>query len=316
MTRPTATLRRLERILVMVPWLLDQPGVGIDEVAERFDVDREELLDDLDLLGYCGLPGYGGGDLIETSVFGDQVEVRMAHYFKRPLRLSVREAVTLLLAARALGGVEGLPESAPLTRAAEALERLLGAEAGAGARIAIDLAAAGDEHVPELRDAIHRRRVVRLTYRSGDGRTTTREVEPWTLAAVGGAWYLQGHCRLAGGPRDFRLDRIRELDATGQAADAPPEVIPPPVYRPAHGDPSVVLDLAPAARWVIEWAVVDAVEPARDDRTRVTLRTADLDWAARMVLRLGADAAVVAPAELAVRVGELARATLERYRRS
>jgi predicted DNA-binding transcriptional regulator YafY len=67
---------------------------------------------------------------------------------------------------------------------------------------------------------------------------------------------------------------------------------------------------------VADWAVVDAVEPARDDRTRVRMRTADLDWAARVVLRLGAAAAVVAPAELAVRVGELARATLGRYRPS
>jgi predicted DNA-binding transcriptional regulator YafY len=119
----------------MVPWLLERGGAGVDELVERFGGTREEILGDLDTLGYCGLPGYGGGDLVEVTVFGDRVSVRMADFFSRPLSLSVKEAIALLLSARALATVDALPESGPLDRAAAKLEALLGAEAAvAGGR--------------------------------------------------------------------------------------------------------------------------------------------------------------------------------------
>jgi predicted DNA-binding transcriptional regulator YafY len=314
MSRPSRTLQRLERVLTLVPWLLDHPGAHIDDVARQFDVPAEELLGDLDLLGYCGLPGYGGGDLVEVSVVGGAVTVRMADFFRRPLRLSIREAVTLLLAARALGAVEGLAEAPGLRGAAAKLERLLSATAGEQQpQLLVDVSAVGEEHLGALREAVADNRVVRLTYRSASrAAVTEREVEPSALVGAGGAWYLQGYCRTARGPRDFRLDRIRDLTVT-QERFAERQVVPgPPVYRPEPADPEVVLDLGPRAWWAAEWAVVEAVED-RGDTRRVHLRTRDLEWAARLVLRLAGAARVVGPESLAERVAHLARSTRTRY---
>lgn len=307
------TLRRLERVLTMVPWLLDHPGAALDVIAHRFGATPGDVLADLDVLGYCGLPGYGGGDLIEVRLLGDRVSVHMADYFRRPLRLTVREAVTLLLAAQALAGVAALPESGPLARAAGRLERLLGADTGRGAAVTVELAEPADEHLATLRRAVDTGEVVRLTYRSeSKAETTEREVEPWSLTAAGGAWYLQGWCRLADGPRDFRVDRIRAAAATGEAAPPPAADPDPPVYRPAPGDPVVVLDVGPGGAWVADWIVVDEVSE-HGDRRRVRFRAANLYWAARLVLRLSGHAAVVSPPELAVAVADLAAATLARY---
>jgi predicted DNA-binding transcriptional regulator YafY len=329
-SRPTRTLQRLERILAMVPWLLDHPGVPVAEVVERFGVTRRQLAEDLDVLGYCGLPGYGGGDLVEASIVGDRVSVRMADFFRRPLRLSLREAMTLLLAARALASVGSLPEAGDLGRAAGKLQAALTGSpsrgpgrpppggAGAGldeARLAIVLRAPGDEYVPDLRRAVDQQRVVHLVYRSASkAETTERDVEPWALVGAGGAWYLQGHCRLARAPRDFRLDRIRELAVTDErfaGRSSPSEA--PPAYRPRRDDVEVVLELCPEAAWIGEEAVLDSVEK-RGDVTLVTLRARELDWAARLVIRLGGGAAVVSPRELAERVEYLADQTLRRYR--
>ena len=152
----SSTLARLERILVLVPWLLDHPGVELDEVVERFAVPRGELLHDLDVLGYTGLPGYGGGDLVEVTVADDRVTVRLADFFARPLTLTLREAVTLLLAASALSAVPGLPESPALQRALAKLEAALGSQP----RLAIRLAAPGDELLGLLREAIESHRLV------------------------------------------------------------------------------------------------------------------------------------------------------------
>ncbi|MBA3372924.1 MAG: WYL domain-containing protein [Actinomycetota bacterium] len=310
MSRPTPTLARLERILTMVPWLLDNPGVSVDEVGERFGASREELADDLDVLGYCGLPGYGGGDLVEAWLVGDRVTVRMADFFSRPLRLSLREALTLLLAARALGSVEGLAESGALRRAVSKLQVLLG---GDEAKLAVDLSAPGDELLGVLRHAVDDGEVLRLVYRSASkAQTTQRDVEPWAVVGWGGSWYLQGWCRLATAPRDFRLDRIRSLEPTGERVTGQRAGGVPPVYQPSVDDIEVVLDLAPRAAWVAEWLVVDAVE-GHDGVHRVRLRTANLDWVARLVVQLGGAAMVVQPAALTIRVIQLASATLRRY---
>lgn len=294
----------------MVPWLLDNPGVTLDEISERFGAPRSELTEDLDILGYCGLPGYGGGDLVEVSIVGERVSVRMADFFSRPLTLSLREAVTLLLAGRALASVEGLPESAALARAVGSLERALGSGA---ARVTVDLASEGDQWLSAARDAVAQGRVVHLVYRSAKAETTERDVEPWAVVGAAGAWYLQGYCRAVNGARDFRLDRIKDLRVTGERAPEPPADRPaPPVYRPQPGDIAVTLDLQPSAWWVAEWAVVDADETKRS-RRRITMRTPSLEWAARLVLQLGGQAAVVEPPELSQRVADLAKTTLANY---
>lgn len=311
----TTTLQRLERILVLVPWLLEHPGVDLDEVTARFDVSRDELLRDLDVLGYCGLPGYGGGDLVEVGVVGDRVTVRLADFFRRPLTITRREALGLLLAARALAAVPGLPESADLTAALVKLEAALGTEA----QVAIDLTAPGDRHLPELRRAVEQRRIVHLRYRSRSKQEhTERDVEPWALVGAGGAWYLQGWCRSAGAPRDFRLDRVVALTVTdrdaGPVPDGPPE---PPAYAPAEGDAEVVLDLDPVVWWLPERLVVDRIEDRAEgagEVRRVTLRTPELEWVARLVLARSPAVRVVSPPALAARVAVLAEGMLAHYR--
>ncbi|MPZ89259.1 MAG: WYL domain-containing protein [Nitriliruptorales bacterium] len=308
MSRP-GTLERLERILVLVPWLLDHPGVEIDEVTQRFGMTRADLVRDLDVLGFCGLPGYGGGDLIQTNIFGDRVSVRLADFFRRPLRLSVRQALSLLLAARALADVPGVAESEDLLRAARRLEDLLGAEP----RVAVDLSAPGDDHLPLLREAVERRRVVRLRYRSRSKQETTqRDVEPWAVLGAHGAWYLQGWCRLAAAPRDFRLDRIVAAHLTEAEAAPAPDRPPPPAYRPAEGDLEVVLDLRREAWWLPERSVVDEVRQIGEIQ-RVRLRTPSLEWVARLVLGRAPAIQVVQPPDLAERVRILADQTLARY---
>lgn len=308
------TLARLRRLLVMVPWLLDHPGAEVEEVAERFGVTAGDVLDDLDVLGYCGLPGYGGGDLIEVTVSGGQVVLRMAEFFARPLALSVREGLALLLAARATRDSGVLPQpTAALDSAIAKLERHLGGQAGLP--VVLDIEAGGQDLLSRLMPAVADQRVVRITYRSASKEETTqREVEPWALRSTRGAWYLQGHCRLAGEGRAFRLDRIRDLVVTDEAAPAPPEDQPPaPEYRPAPDDPVVVLDVDAASAWISDQVVLSDKRTLDDGRVRLTFQAATLDWAAALVTRLGAGATVVGPAALSDLVSERARAVLATY---
>ncbi|MDQ4027963.1 MAG: hypothetical protein M3214_07955, partial [Actinomycetota bacterium] len=73
--------RRLRRILVMLPYAIRHPGISVDDLSRKFSVRRQELIDDLNLVFLCGLPGYGPGDLIDVTLDEDHVYVRMADYF-------------------------------------------------------------------------------------------------------------------------------------------------------------------------------------------------------------------------------------------
>jgi predicted DNA-binding transcriptional regulator YafY len=299
----------------MVPWLLEHPGAELQEIADRFEVTQAQLADDLDVLGYCGVPGYGGGDLVEVSIFGGRVTVRMADFFRRPLRLSLREALTLLLAGRALESVQAPSQSAELQRALAKVERALGSPVTP--TLAIDLSGPGEEHLPVLRTAVATEQVVHVIYRSGSkAETTERDVEPWALTGFRGAWYLQGWCRLAEAPRDFRLDRIRAVALTGEPIPADrPRRQASPIYMPSAEHETVVLDLRRPAWWVAEWVVCERVEePRPQEIRRITMRTSQLEWIVRLLLRLGEHVEAVAPPDLTARVTRLARETLDRYR--
>jgi predicted DNA-binding transcriptional regulator YafY len=69
-----------------------------------------------------------------------------------------------------------------------------------------------------IQEAITARHVLRITYRDRHDRETTRDVEPVAFAATRTEWYLMAWCRLRGGARAFRVDRIRAAGDTGELA--------------------------------------------------------------------------------------------------
>ena len=97
MARPSAT-DRLARILSMVPWIASQDSPRIDEVCERFEITREELVADLDVVFVVGLYPYTPESLIEVILDEDHVSIDYTNFFERPLRLSKDEALAILAA--------------------------------------------------------------------------------------------------------------------------------------------------------------------------------------------------------------------------
>src|SRR5438128_344796 len=59
---------RLQRLLLVVPYLVTHPGAGTEELTRLFNISKKDLLSDLNLLFVSGLPPYGPGDLIEVDI--------------------------------------------------------------------------------------------------------------------------------------------------------------------------------------------------------------------------------------------------------
>ncbi|WP_230466025.1 hypothetical protein [[Actinomadura] parvosata] len=93
---------RLPRLLALVPYLMSHPGAQVGEVADVFGLSEKQLIDDLQLVWMCGLPGHTPGDLIDVSWDGGEIIIDNADTIARPLRLGIDEASALLVALRML----------------------------------------------------------------------------------------------------------------------------------------------------------------------------------------------------------------------
>lgn len=306
---------RFRRLLTLVPFVIQHPGVRVTEVCERFGIPRAQLTADLNLLLMCGLPGYGPGDLIEAFVDGSRVWIRLADYFSRPLRLTAAEGLLLYAGARALAAA-GVGDQA-LERAVHRLERALGPDVLS--RVSVQLEGAGE--LALVRAALMEHRRLHLVYyaHSRDA-TTERDVDPWALFLSAGRWYLVGWCHKVQDERIFRLDRIRAVSVLDAPAAIPADVDLSKyesLYVQGPRDVAVILDLAPqAVGWVAESYPLDAQEPRDDGWVRVRLSAGGTAWLEKLLLRLGPQARVVAPQDLADRTRQLACRLAERYRRS
>ena len=70
--------------------------------------------------------------------------------------------------------------------------------------------------IDRLHAAIEGQLVLHLVYRDEAGQASTRDVEPLCLAFWGGKWTLGSWCRLRSAFRNFRPDRVDNLEATGE----------------------------------------------------------------------------------------------------
>ena len=290
-------LERLRRLLAIVPWVVEQDGPLIDEVAARFDYDREELLDDLEkILFFVGIYPFTPDCLIEVWLTEDRVWIRYADWFRRPLRLSMPEIATLLAAGTTVVGL--LPRSpnddAELGPLERALAKLSVLTEGSDRTVEIRLGTTGSL-LGTVREAVSNREALEVEYHSFHrDEVGTRVVEPHRYYADKGHWYLVGYCRSAGAQRSFRLDRIRSCEPTGERFTSPEEGAGGPEGIPLDGGlPEVVLELDPEARWVVDEYPHAGVEETSVGRLKLRLPVASERWLERLLVRLGSHATVL-----------------------
>ncbi len=285
------------RMLTMVPWFLERPGASVAEAAQAFGVPPRTIRRDLSHLDFCGLPGLGGGALFDVTLEQDRVVVSMADELRRPLRLTPREALRLVLSLQAVD--EAFGDELPSLRSA--IDKIRHA-ADLPAHAAVAVGEDTDRSwLGTLRDAMRSHHQVQLSYQGRhDGAPRSRVVDPWQLDVTPDGWYLHGHDHDAGDHRVFRLDRVADLTVLDDAIahprpDAP---LPEPRYEPGEDAVEVVVRLGPGARWLAD--AVDHDELVDDgEHLQVRFRTDAPQWVARLLL-MGAPAVeVVAPAEIA-----------------
>ena len=310
-------LAQLPRLLSLVPYLLQHPGVQTAEAAAVFGVTEDQLRRDLNLLWVCGLPGHGPGDLIDLEFEGDTITLFEPAGVTRPLRLAVDEALALLVALRTLSETPGLADRDAVDRALAKVEEAAGSAASPSQRV--EVALEGEEMVlPVVREALDRGRRLHLAYYvPGRDETTERDVDPMRLLLVDGRSYLEAWCRRVEAVRLFRLDRVVSialLDVPAELPEAATERdISQGLFQPSAADVLVAIALGPGAQWVADYYPCESVEDLGDGTLVARLRTPETSWVVRLALRLGSSARVIEPPDLAAQVRTAAREALSAY---
>lgn len=241
-----------------------------------------------------------------------------------PMTFSADEALALAIGLRAAREL-GLQGALPAIASTQAkLDRVMPDAQrqriqAVNASVALDIGrngthgSAGNELLTLSAAAAASQRVA-LHYRDRDGRSSERELHPYGIAYRAGAWYLVAWCRLRGGLRSFRLDRITGVQA-----------LPATFARPADFDVLAYLDHTLARlprRHEVTVLLGDAGDPApRLDPSlgepmadpqgwRLEAQVDDLDWMARELARQPVRVRVLAPAALRERLAAHARRLL------
>lgn len=317
---PRATAaEQLRRILYVLPAAAREEGASLEELADRLGVPEERVLRDLqEVTSRSFYQRPGQAERLQIAIDGGRVSMWTAGEFRRPVKLSPREALALDLALRAHAAADGSLDGGPAARLA--LARRLEAELAVAPpeevarHVAVERQAADareEEILGTLFRAARDRRCCRLRYlSSGAEEPSTRTVEPWLMVHADGRWYAVSRCRTAEGVRFFRADRVLEAEPLEEAFEVPGDFDPSEflddghLYRAGDEVQVTVRYGRRVARWVRERGPVEETD---DGSVVVTHSVSDPAWVVRHVLRYGPDAEVVDPPDVRRRVARAAR---------
>ena len=292
--------RRLKRVLNLVPFLANNPGVPVKTVCDVFGLGRGEFMEAVHEMLLFGTPPYSPMDYVTVWVEKGRVTLVNADFLTKPLRLTVAEAVSLkVMIDDFLRQSPGVFEEEAGSLGAK-VDGILGRRAPEIGRTS---SARGKMSV--LEQALAESRSVRISwYNRAEDAITERTVDPLAIVDIEGLWYLVGYCHLRGAQRAFRTDRIREAALLDEHFERP-EGFDLRKYRKSEmffptgsEKPARVRFSAECSRWAGERFGNRIVERRRDGVVVCEFPVADATWISDLVVEYAPEATLLGPKDV------------------
>lgn len=202
MAKRSTPMEKAARLLDLVPFLYKNQGISIDQLAEEFNVDRDEILSDLNTLWMCGETRF---DLIELEFDSGFVYIRNAQAINLVRSLSSQEMISIFFGLDLLRDELG-NQRPDLIKEIESLKSKINPElsskVSANPAVSASLLEAIDK-------AIASRSLLEIEYHSvADDKYSKRLISPIEKVRRDGHDFLIAFCSVADSRRTFRLDRI------------------------------------------------------------------------------------------------------------
>jgi proteasome accessory factor C len=303
MVKSAATpLEQTARLLDLVPFLLSHQGISLVDLAKHFKVDSDVMIDDLNTLWMCGLPGYTPLELIDLAFDSGFVTIRNAAPLAYVRTMSSAEIVALAL------GLDLLRENTEHLDAEhndriENLAKKLRDQIGVHISIASSPTTA---HRSTISASIARRVPVEMTYYSSSSdQETKRIVTVYDFFSDNDVEYFQGYCHSSKGMRTFRIDRVVAISLT-QSLDVIPDV-------QARNNESIRVG---ATVRTLDRASAEAFGLAFTDLRlggSVSLQAFSLEWLIRSIMASAGSLVVDDPQEIARAIRQSIDSTMALY---
>ena len=308
--QPSSPIAKAARLLDLVPYINTHQGISVKDLAKEFSISTEELLDDLNTLWMCGLPGYTPLELIDLSFESGYVSIRNAEILQKVRLLTKEELVVVAI------GLDFLRESISKDRV-----DLIAAIASLQIKIKSligDIAQASptvdSAHRAVILRAIKERKDLEIEYHSLiRDEVSTRAVTPLELGEDKGIEVLLAYCSKALGFRTFRLDNVKQarlLDSSQMISDAKSDS--EELFRAKCKVNSRLRTTF--ERFRLETALATAPSVDSGKAVSVEVTSFSRDWLVRNFMSTLANTEITEPAELAKAVGQKSQATLELYK--
>ena len=305
------SVEQVARMLTEIPYIQDNPGISVAEVARVFSVSEDQVEKDVTAAVFCGLPGGYPSDLIDVDldVMDDEGSLYMHNPtpLGRPVRLTSAEAASLQVGLMAVRSVAD-------PRTVEAIDSLLKKISAESGSVEVNTAS-GDEAIRAvIAGAIAGAEQVELTYDGvARGSTTHPRVDPGQILTRDGVAYVMGYDVMGAGWRTYRLDRIADVRLTGEPAGSHGQVPGPDEWAASlAAGASVRLTVTDQAAWIAEYYPISRVEKA-EGATQIDLNIVDPAFLVRLLLSLGDEVLDVEPNDCAIVAANLAREALKAY---
>ena len=290
-----------------------------EDLAASFETSKRTIYRDIQALCESGVPVIAQPGSGYSLVDG---------YFLPPVSFSTDEATMLLL------GSEFVADNfdAQYREAAHSASRKIEAVVSEKLRAEVDYLRSSIAFVPasvlsgsaaagfllQLRRAIIERRTIRFLYHtrySDDGSSARRirEADPYGLLHYADSWYFIGHCHLRNDIRNFKVNRIYDLEVLEKAFERPPNFrMEPPEDDSRHLVVRALFDrdVAPWVREMRSFYVTDMEE--RPDGLLVSMRVRVENEVIHWLLSWGGQVRILEPESVRRRLVEEAKKMLEK----
>lgn len=313
-------MNRTDRLLAIVLELQRNGARRAEDLAATFETSKRTIYRDIQALCESGVPVVAQAGIGYSLVEG---------YFLPPLSFSTDEATMLLLGSEFVADsfdsqYREAAHSASRKIEAVLSEKLRG-EVGylrnSIAFVAPETLASGAsaKFLPTLRRAIIEQKTIRFHYHTRysmdrSQAKKTRDADPYGLIHYGDAWYLMGYCHLRQEVRQFRLDRMTDLQLMDQSFIRPPDFKFEP---PPEDDRKLIIRVlfnADAAPWVRESSSYYVAQ--MEDHPNGLLVTMKAHFEEEVVwwlLSWGDQVEVIEPESVRLRMAEAAKKIFKKY---
>ena len=311
---------RLARMLKIVTLVKANPRLSRADLARLCEVDSVRTIQrDINSLALADVPIYWAGEGYEI----------MPNFFLPPMALTIEEAFSLLLSARAYSEGEGQFHEESLESAIskiksslpQATKELL--ETGSS-KVSVESRKASDASgiIGKLYQSIMEVKQLRITYYSySSKKVSERIINPYALTFRRRSWYLIGYCYVRHKVLMFRTNRIKAIRYTGESF-RPPQDFSVNEYMGSSwqvmmGDETKVIvrfnaEIAPLIKEV-SWHPTQQIIDLPDGSILFVAKVAGTKEISLWILSYGGNAEVLHPQSLRDEIAETAKDMVKRY---